>query len=89
VKVVVFNDASIALIEVKQRRRQFPLYGMRYPGADFAAVARGFGCMALRVETLDQLLPALREAFATPGPVLLDVAVDGQAYHSLVPALRG
>ncbi len=89
VKVVVFNDASIALIEVKQRRRQFPLHGMRYPATDFAAVARGFGCAALRVESLDQLVPALREAFATPGPVLLDVAVDGQAYHSLVPALRG
>lgn len=89
VKVVVFNDASIALIEVKQRRRQFPLYGMRYPATDFAAVAKGFGCAAFRVERPEDLLPALRQAFATPGPVLLDVAVDGQAYHSLVPALRG
>lgn len=89
VKVVVFNDAAIAMIEVKQRRRQFPLHGMRYSPADFALVARGFGATGLRVETLAQLEPALRQAMATPGPVVLDVAVDGQAYHRLVPALRG
>lgn len=89
VKVVVFNDASIALIEVKQRRRQFPLHGMRYPPTDFAAIARGFGATGIRVETLAQLEPALRQAMATPGPVVVDVAVDGQAYHGLVPALRG
>ncbi len=89
VKLVVFNDASIALIEVKQRRRQFPLYGMRYPATDFAAIARGFGATGIKVDSLAQLEPALRQAMAIPGPVVLDVAVDGQAYHSMVPALRG
>ncbi len=89
VKLVVFNDASIALIEVKQRRRQFPLNGMRYPPTDFAAVARGFGCTGIRVERLEDLEPAIARAFATPGPVVIDVAVDGQAYHALVPQLRG
>jgi acetolactate synthase-1/2/3 large subunit len=89
VKLVVFNDASIALIEVKQRRRQFPLQGMRYAPADLAAVARGFGWQARRVETPEELGPALREAFATPGPVLLDVAVEAEAYHAMVAALRG
>ncbi len=89
VKVVVFNDASIALIEVKQRRRQFPLHGMRYPPADFAAMARSLGAGGIRVESLEALQPALRQAMATPGPVVVDVAVDGQAYHSMVPALRG
>jgi thiamine pyrophosphate-dependent acetolactate synthase large subunit-like protein len=41
------------------------------------------------VDSLAQLEPALRQAMAIPGPVVLDVAVDGQAYHSMVPALRG
>ena len=62
---------------------------MRYPAADFAAIARGLGCHAWRVTEDRELEPALAEAFATPGPGLLDVAVDPAAYPSQIKALRG
>lgn len=87
--VVVFNDAAMSMIEVKQRRRQLPLRGMDYAPADFAAVAHGFGCAGIRVETADELAPAMREAFGAGRPVLMDVAIDREAYHSVLRALRG
>lgn len=87
--VVVFNDAAMSMIEVKQRRRQLPLRGMDYSPADFAAVARGFGCAGIRVEAPDQLAPAMREAFRADRPVVVDVAIDREAYHGVLRALRG
>jgi len=87
--VVVFNDAAMAMIEVKQRRRQLPARGMTYGQTDFATVAQGFGCRGLHARTPAQLGPALREAFAANGPVLVDVAIDREAYATMLPALRG
>ena len=43
---------------------------------DFAAVARDFGCIGIRVEEPSQLAPALAEAFKADRPVVLDVITD-------------
>ncbi|MCO6415073.1 thiamine pyrophosphate-dependent enzyme [Siccirubricoccus sp. KC 17139] len=87
--VVVFNDAAMAMIEVKQRRRQFPARGMDYDTADFAAAAAAFGWRGFSVAAPEQLAGALQQAFAADRPALVDVTVDREAYHSLLPALRG
>lgn len=89
ITVVVFNDASMSLIAVKQRRRQLAARGMDYLRSDFATVARGFGCLGLRVDAEEQLGPVLQQALAHPGPVVVDVAVDPEAYHAAVRRLRG
>jgi acetolactate synthase-1/2/3 large subunit len=87
--VVVFNDSAIAMIGVKQNQRGFERQGMDYSKSDFAAVARGFGCEALRVEDPAQLDDALDKALAAPGPVLVDVVVDPATYGSQIKSLRG
>ena len=87
--VVVFNDSSMSMIEVKQRRRQLPPRGMDYAPTDFATVARGFGCMGIRVEVPGELPGALQKAFSSERPVVVDVAVDRHAYHPMLRALRG
>jgi len=47
------------------------------PGIDFAALARSLGMPAERITEANALEPALRRAFASPGPQLLDVVVEG------------
>lgn len=47
------------------------------PGIDFAALARSLGMPAQRITEADALAPALEQAFASPGPKLLDVVVEG------------
>jgi acetolactate synthase-1/2/3 large subunit len=87
--VVVLNDASMSLIKVKQRRRQLQAQGMDYSPTDFAVVAHGFGCLGLRVETMEALLPAFRQALEAQRPAVLDVIVDPESYHASVRRLRG
>ncbi len=47
------------------------------PSIDFAALARSLGMPAERITEADALTPALERAFASPGPKLLDVVVEG------------
>jgi len=87
--VVVFNDESLTLIEVKQRQRGFERRGLDFSPADFAKVAEGFGCLGLRVEKPEELAPAMRRAFAHDGPVVIDAVVNPHAYTAQLAALRG
>ena len=50
--------------------------GIELPGLDFAAIARGHGCAAERVEKPGALDGALARVLSSDGPALLDVAVD-------------
>lgn len=51
-------------------------FGSKLRDIDFAAVARGFGCHAERVESLEDLPAAFKRAMAEEGPSLLDIRMD-------------
>ncbi len=87
--VVVFNDASLALIGDKQRRRQFARAGVDFSPADFTQMARGFGWTGYRVSSREQLADAVSRAIAADGPALIDVEIDAETYHEQIMALRG
>jgi acetolactate synthase-1/2/3 large subunit len=86
--VVVFNDASLSLIELKQRARKMPREGVDLPKTAFAVVAEGFGLKAWTVDTVDGYRAALAAALAHDGPTLIDVAVDPSGYGGQLAALR-
>ena len=48
------------------------------PKVDFVGLAKAMGMAAERVSEPDALAPALQRAFASPGPKLLDVIIDGR-----------
>ena len=48
------------------------------PKVDFVGLAKAMGMAAERIAEPDALAPALQRAFASPGPKLLDVVVDGR-----------
>jgi thiamine pyrophosphate-dependent acetolactate synthase large subunit-like protein len=62
---------------------------VRFAPIDFATVARGLGCEAARVATLEELRGALAAAAAAPGPYLIDAVVDASRYRAVVDAVRG
>lgn len=55
--------------------------GIELPGLDFTQLAAGMGCTGVRVEALAALEEALDAAFATDGPMLIDVIVDHAIPH--------
>jgi acetolactate synthase-1/2/3 large subunit len=90
VTVVVFNDALLSLIAVKQcPESQGGDRAVRYGPTDFAALAHGCGMAAWRAGDTAGYERALAEALACPGPSLIDVAVDPGGYGSVIAAIRG
>ena len=49
--------------------------GIELPGLDHVALARGYGMEGRRVESRDELVDALKEAFSSEAPRLVEVAV--------------
>jgi acetolactate synthase-1/2/3 large subunit len=78
---VIYNDSSLSLIDVSQRRRGYPTTGVRYGAVDFAGAAAALGAWARRVETLDALDAAVMEAQRIDRPAVIDVVVDPSEYH--------
>jgi len=87
--VIVLNDATLSLIDIKQQRQRRPSLGVRYPATDFATVARGMGCLAWAVGSQDSLEDALSAAFSSAGPCLIDVTINPSGYSDQLQALRG
>jgi pyruvate dehydrogenase (quinone) len=76
VRLVVFNNGRLGMVKLEQEQAGLPEFGTKLSDVDIAAIARAAGLRALRVERADELDEAIREAFAEPGPVLLDVVTN-------------
>jgi acetolactate synthase-1/2/3 large subunit len=85
---VVFNDSSLSLIDMAQRRRGLPMLGVRYGSIDFAAAAAAMGAWARRVASLPELDAALDDARAVDAPVVIDAIVDPAEYAAQTAAPR-
>jgi pyruvate dehydrogenase (quinone) len=79
VKVVIFDNSSLAMVELEMLVAGLPPYQTELKNPDFAAVARAAGATGIRVEDPGDVRDGLREALATPGPVLVDTVTDPNA----------
>ncbi|MEW9551121.1 pyruvate dehydrogenase [Nonomuraea sp. NPDC050783] len=88
VKVVLFDNSSLGMVDLEMMVGGFLPYGTTYPATDYAAIARAAGIHAVRVEEPGEVRAALREAFAHDGPALVDVVTDPNAL-SMPPHVTG
>ncbi|MCW2948792.1 MAG: hypothetical protein JWR24_5509 [Actinoallomurus sp.] len=88
VKVVLFNNSSLAMIEMEMMVDGMPPYATRYPHTDYAAIARAAGLHGIRVEDPKRVREALHEAFQHDGPALVDVVTDPDAL-AVPPKITG
>jgi acetolactate synthase-1/2/3 large subunit len=87
VTVVVFDDAALTLIELKQRAGQGDAAAVRFGPVDLAGVARATGVPAGTADDVTGAAAALRAS--GPGPFLLDARVDPTSYRHLLAVSRG
>ncbi|MGW0123007.1 pyruvate dehydrogenase [Streptomyces sp. NPDC003327] len=79
VKIVLFNNSSLGMVELEMLVAGLPSYGTTNRNPDFAAVARAAGAYGVRVEKPKHLAGALKDAFRHKGPALVDVVTDPNA----------
>ena len=88
VKIAILNNGYLGMVRQWQELfydKNFVSVAMTQP--DFCKIADAYGIRAIRVETKAEVIPALREARAHKGPILLDFQVDQEEnVWPMVPA---
>ena len=94
VKFVICNNGSYRLLQLniqqfwgeqKINDRPFPIsFDLSSPKIQFAALAKAMGMDSVRVETAEEIGPAIQAALANPGPFLLDVVIEGDVHPELI-----
>jgi len=83
--VVVLDDKWLALIKVKQIRRQFPLYGTELQAEDYTEPPQHyFGVPAVGVRSAAALEGAVTKALSAKGPTAIEAVVDSDHYVDTV-----
>lgn len=72
-KIIVLNNGTLGFVELEMKAGGFLDSGVELKNPNFAKMAEAIGIKGVRIETADQLEAGLQEAFAHPGPVLVDV----------------
>ncbi|MHA2378219.1 MAG: thiamine pyrophosphate-dependent enzyme [Candidatus Thorarchaeota archaeon] len=76
IKVIVFNDGMLKNIKKEQNRDGYPEYGIFFPNPNFGEFAESAGGFGVRVDDPLKLDEALKKAFDSDKPALVDVLVD-------------
>jgi len=87
--VIVFSDASLSLIDIKQRQRQYPASGVALGAVDWCTLAAGFGAAAHRANTEQELERGLALALAHRGPSVIEARIDPRTYAETLHTIRG
>jgi acetolactate synthase-1/2/3 large subunit len=88
--VIVFNDAALSLIEIKQNPAGHGgEEAVRYRPTSFAAAAAAMGAAGAAVSSERELAAALTDALARRGPTVIDAHVDPAGYPAVMDLSRG
>jgi thiamine pyrophosphate-dependent acetolactate synthase large subunit-like protein len=84
-KVVVYNNSALGLITLEAESVGIAPFreAIEYPNPDYAAFARACGGKGFTIQNPEELGPALRKAFATDGPVIVDAIVAADEIPNL------
>lgn len=77
IKVLVINNSVLGMV----RQWQTIFYDERYSfthlnDINYDALAEAFGCSNFNITKKEDLEPMMKEALATPGPVIINVVID-------------
>jgi len=76
IAVVLWNNDGLGQIAGDMVARGIPEIGVRPRNPDFLALARAFGCRAVRPDGLESFQSTLAEAFRADGPTLIELRED-------------
>ncbi|HEX9622806.1 MAG TPA: thiamine pyrophosphate-dependent enzyme, partial [Streptosporangiaceae bacterium] len=87
---IVFNDAALSLIKIKQRATgQGGGEAVDYGPVSYARAAEAMGAAAVVVRAEAELARALAAALRRNGPTVIDALVDPASYPMIMDLSRG
>jgi pyruvate dehydrogenase (quinone) len=79
IKIIVFNNGQLDFVKLEMQQAGLIPWQTDLWNPNFAKVAEAIGMRGLRIEQPNELAAGLETALSTPGPVVVDIVVDGNA----------
>jgi acetolactate synthase-1/2/3 large subunit len=89
VKIAILNNGYLGMVRQWQERFYDNVYAhtdiMAAP--DFVKLAEAYGARGFRAETTEEVVPTIKEALETDGPVIMDFVVEREeGVYPMIPA---
>jgi pyruvate dehydrogenase (quinone) len=78
VKTIVFNNSSLAFVELEMKAAGILDFGTDLHNPNFSMMAEAAGVLGIRVRTPEQVRPAIEQALRHDGPALIEAIVSRQ-----------
>jgi acetolactate synthase I/II/III large subunit len=80
---MIWIDGTYDMVAVQEEHKYGRSSGIEFGPVDPVKYAEAFGARGLMIQSPDQITSVLKQAFDTPGPVLVGVHVDYRDNHKL------
>ncbi len=80
---MIWIDGTYDMVAVQEEQKYGRSSGIKFGPVDPVKYAEAFGARGLMIQSPDQIPSVLKQAFDTPGPVLIGVHVDYRDNHKL------
>ncbi len=87
--VIVFSDASLSLIEIKQQARRLTPAGVALGDVRWPVLAEALGVTGFQAATEEGLERAVEQALECRGPSLIAARIDRSNYGATLRVVRG
>jgi acetolactate synthase-1/2/3 large subunit len=81
---MIWIDGSYNMVAVQELAKYGRQSGVDFGPIDYVKYAEAFGAVGLMINTAEEIVPVLKKAFATPGPVLVGIHTDYRDNHRLL-----
>ena len=86
---LIWIDGTYNMVAVQEEQKYGRPSGTSFGPFDPVKYAEAFGARGLTIDTPEQIVPVLRQAFEIPGPVVIGVPVDYRDNHKLFEFVNG
>jgi acetolactate synthase I/II/III large subunit len=86
---MVWIDGTYDMVATQEKLKYGRTSGIDFGPIDYIKYAEAFGATGLMINTPDDVAPAMKKAFDTPGPVIVGVHVDYRDNHQLFEMIKG
>lgn len=76
VKIIILNNGYLGMVRQMQEKIYNNLYQVEMINPDFTKIAEAYDLFAVRVNTPDEIAPALEKAISHDGTAIIDISID-------------
>ncbi len=76
IKVIIMNNGYLGMVRETQEKIYGNCFQVEMNNPDFKKIAEAYDLFAIKVQKMDELIPAIKKMISYQGTVILDVAID-------------